>query len=300
MAGSEEIAPVVLFCYNRPEALRRTLAALAACRLAAETELYLFVDGPARGEDREKVLAVRKIAEAAEGFRSVSVQASESNRGLGPSIIAGVSAVLENHPSVIVMEDDLRVMPDFLQYMNEGLRRYQAEKGVFSVCGYSNAVKAPSGYAFDAYFCPRSSSWGWGTWQDRWASVDWQPTRESLRKNACGFNRWGGSDCAKMLRDWMAGKNKSWAIRFCYSQFLQDKVSVFPVKSLVDPSEGFSGDGTNCKKYSRFRADLQEDALAAFRWPEAISVIPSVRRQALHYHSLLLRLWSRLMSVWYR
>lgn len=299
MAGSE-LAPIVLFCYNRPDALLRTLEALSACRLAAETDLYLFVDGPAREEEREKVSAVRKIAEAAEGFRSVSVQASEGNRGLGPSIIAGVSAVLDRHPSVIVMEDDLRVMPDFLQYMNEGLRRYRAEKSVFSVCGYSNRVKAPSGYAFDAYFCPRSSSWGWGTWQDRWASIDWQPTRESLRKNACRFNRWGGSDCSKMLRDWMDGKNKSWAIRFCYSQFLQDKVSVFPLKSLVDPSGGFSGEGTNCKKYSRFRTDLQNDSQDSFRWPKSLEVLPSFRKSALHYHSLLLRLWSRLMYVWYR
>ena len=296
MPGPDRV-PVILFCYNRPVALRATIAALSACPEAPETDLFVFVDGPRREAERDKVNAVREVAESAGGFRSVCVQASEKNKGLGPSIIAGVSAVLEQYPSAIVLEDDLKVTPDFLTYMNEGLATYRDQPAVFSVCGYTNAVHMPDGYRFDAYACPRSSSWGWATWKDRWASVDWQPTRESLRKNACRFNRWGGSDCTKMLRDWMKGKNQSWAIRFCYAQFLQGKVSVFPVKSLVDPDAGFAGDGTNCHSYSRFKVEMSGAPKNTFRWPEDLSVLPSVRRQALHYHSLLLRAWSRIMYL---
>ena len=129
--------------------------------------------------------------------------------------------------------------------------------------------------------------------------MDWNPTPASLQKNACAFNRWGGSDCAKMLRDWMEGRNQSWAIRFCYSQFLQGKVALFPTRSLVDPSAGFEGDGTNCHKYSRFKFDLAPLGKEVFRFPSEVGTVPSIRRSALRYHSPIRRAWSRLMYLIY-
>jgi len=294
-----DTTPVVLLAYNRPDALRRTLAALAADDLAAGTDLFIRVDGPRRESDEEKVAAVRGVALAARGFRHVDVVCSEKNRGLAASVIAGVDKVLESSDKVIVLEDDLMTHPGFLTFLNAGLERYRNVPEVFSVCGYSNRVRIPSGYGYDAYFCPRSSSWGWATWRDRWQSVDWNPTPASLQKNAFAFNRWGGSDCAHMLRGWMEGKNSSWAIRFCYSQFLQGKVSLFPTESLVDPSAGFDGDGTHCKSYNRFRFQMAPLERRDFRMPVPVEVIPSFRRDALHYHGLPLRAWTRLMNLFY-
>lgn len=293
-------APVVLFAFNRPEAFRKTLEALAANDLAADTDLFVRLDGPRGEQDAGKVARVRDIALEARGFRSVEVVGSDTNQGLAASIIRGVDRVLERCDSVIVLEDDLVTHPGFLSFMNAGLERYGDCPEVFSVCGYSHQVRMPSGYGYDAYFCPRSSSWGWGTWRDRWQSVDWNPTPADLQKNAAAFNRWGGSDCAHMLRQWMEGENSSWAIRFCFSQFLQGKISLFPTESLVDPSAGFDGDGTHCKTYNRFRYQMAAPDRRRFALPEIIEVIPSVRRGVLHYHSLYLRAWTRLMNVLHR
>ena len=293
------MTPVVLIAYNRPDALKKALEALAANELAARTDLYVRIDGPKGEKDAEKVEAVRAVAREAQGFRSVEVFCAPENRGLAASVIAGVERVLEVSETVIVVEDDLVVSRGFLAYMNQALERYASEPMVFSVCGYSNRISVPEGYGYDAYFAPRSSSWGWGTWKDRWESVDWNPTPASLQKNARSFNRWGGSDCAKMLRDWMERRNQSWAIRFCYSQFLQGKVALFPIRSLVDPSAGFAGDGTNCRKYSRFKFDFDPDGGAAFRFPSEVEVVDSFRRSALRYHSTLRRAWSRLMYLIY-
>ena len=289
--------PVVLTAYNRPDALRRSLAALAAADLASETDLFICIDGPRDEADAEKVAAVREVARSARGFRHLDVFRNDRNQGLGPSVIKGVGRILDFSEAVIVLEDDLVVSQGFLRYMNQALQRYAGDDRVFSVCGYTNRVDVPEGYAADAYFAPRSSSWGWGTWRDRWQSVDWNPSPASLQKNACSFNRWGGSDCVKMLRDWMEGRNRSWAIRFCYSQFLQGKTALFPVRSLVDPSAGFEGDGTNCRRYSRFKFDFDPEGKASFHFPDTVEEIPSIRHSALRYHSLLRRLWSRLMYL---
>ena len=291
--------PVVLMAFNRPDALRRSLAALAANDLAAETDLFIRIDGPRKEAEAVKVEAVREVALDAGGFRSVEVVCSERNQGLAASVIQGVERGLEVSDSVIVLEDDLVTHPGFLRFMNAGLERYRDTPEVFSVCGYTSDVRMPSGYGSDAYFCPRSSSWGWATWRDRWQSVDWKPTPASLQKNAFAFNRWGGSDCAHMLRDWMEGKNSSWAIRFCYSQFLQGKVSLFPTESLVDATIGFDGDGTHCKSYNRFKFRMAPEDRRDFKLPDEVVVIPSVRRQALRYHSLPLRAWTRLMNLLY-
>lgn len=292
-------APVVLFAFNRPDALRASLQALAANDLAAETPLFIFLDGPRKEADVEKVKAVREVAMNAQGFLRVYVSSSEENRGLARSIIRGVSQVLERFDSVIVLEDDLVTHPGFLSFMNAGLQRYRGVPEVFSVCGYSNDIRMPRNYGYDAYFCSRSSSWGWGTWRDRWQTVDWDPSPASLQKNACAFNRWGGSDCASMLRSWMEGRNSSWAIRFCYSQFLQGKVSLFPCLSLVNPSAGFDGEGTHCKAYNRFRFRMTPQDRRPDRFPDSVVLYPSLCRRARWYHSIPLRAWTRLMNLFY-
>lgn len=293
------MTPVVLIAYNRPNALKRALEALAADDLAAGTDLFIRIDGPKGPQDADKVEAVRETARQARGFRSVDVAWAEDNRGLAASVIAGVEHVLDFSETVIVVEDDLVVHPGFLTFLNAGLERYKDVPEVFSVCGYTNDVRVPADYPYDAYFCTRSSSWGWATWRDRWQSVDWNPTPASLQKHAFAFNRWGGSDCASMLRKWMEGKNSSWAIRFCYSQFLQGRVSLFPTESLVDATAGFNGDGTHCKSYNRFRSHLADAGKRSFYLPAEVEVLPSVHRSALRYNSIPLRAWTRLMNLFY-
>jgi len=199
---------------------------------------------------------------------------------------------------VIVLEDDLKVAPDFLEWMNEALDKYAASDEVFSVCGYSNRVRMPEGYRFDGYFCPRSASWGWGVWKDRWESVDWNPSPSSIESNRLAFNRWGGSDCYSMLKAWSEKRNDSWAIRFNFSEFLQKKLSLFPVLSHVDPTGGFDGSGTHCGRYSRFKFEMVPVGRQShYLLPDHVEVLPVVRNRALSYHSLAARAFSRLMYL---
>ena len=44
MSNEREVAPVILFTYNRPDHTKRTIEALAANELAEETEHYIFSD----------------------------------------------------------------------------------------------------------------------------------------------------------------------------------------------------------------------------------------------------------------
>jgi len=294
-------APIVLFAFNRLEPLKDCVASLLRNTEVAETDLIVYVDGPRANKEgeTEKVEAVRQFVQDITGFKSIETHFSEANKGLGPSIIAGVTDVINRYGKAIVIEDDLISSRNMLAYMNQGLDKYEGNSQVFSICAYSNRVKAPKGYAYDAYFAPRSTSWGWATWKNRWLRCDWElKDWESVEKKAKAFNRWGGSDCFGMLKGWKEGRNMSWAIRFCYNQFAQDKVSLFPLVSKID-NEGFDGSGTNCKVYNRFKFDFDESESKVFRMPESFVVNPQLRKETMKYHTIAIRIYSRLMNIYY-
>lgn len=293
-------APIVVFGFNRPDALRNTIASLLKNKEAKYSDLYVFVDGPRKEKVGEvlKVEEVRDIVKNITGFKSLHYSFSEVNKGLANSIIEGVGQVVCQYGKVIVLEDDLVLMPNFLNFMNQGLYYYENKQQVMSVCGHSCKVTPPKDYPCDAYFFTRSSSWGWGTWKDRWLTVDWELNDwNAVVSNKKKFIKSEGSDVFKMLNDWKHGRNNSWAIRFCYAQFVQKKLSVFPTKSLVD-NEGFAGDGTNCKTYSRFKFELNDSKTTEqFRLPTEVKLLKGFQKQILWYHSIPLRIWSRVMYL---
>jgi len=270
------------------------IGSLRCCPLYEESEVFIFVDGPRDECDREAVAAVTDFAHTI----TPHVFSSPLNKGLGASIIAGVTTIIRQYGRAIVLEDDLRLMPGFLLYMNESLDRYQNDKRIIAACGYGLKVKRPKDYTGDVYLGERASSWGWGTWADRWNAVDWEVKDfQELASNKAdqkAFNR-GGSDMYGMLKDYMEGRNHSWAIRFCYAQYRQGLYSVHPFKSLVT-NEGYGVDATNCtQSYSRFKVELS-DAMQ-FEMPKELMPDEQILRQVRWYHSIPLRIYSKIRKI---
>ncbi|MEJ8764149.1 glycosyl transferase [Phocaeicola sp. HCN-40430] len=295
----KKLAPIILFAFKRLIPLKKTIESLLLNEEAKDSILYIFVDG-AREEkplEKEKVQTVQSYVKEIKGFKSVHYFFSEQNKGLGKSIIEGVTQIINQYGNAIVLEDDLILATNFLSFMNQGLNLYEKESKVFSICGYTNKIKTPKNYPYDSYFCTRSSSWGWATWADRWNSVDWELTNwNSYSKTKKNFNKWGGSDCFRMLRSVKEGKGNSWAIRFCFAQFLQDKLSLFPIISKVK-NEGFDGEGTNCKKWSRFKHIFDISNIKKFNFPTSIELNKQLYKSAMSYHSIPIRIYSRIMYL---
>lgn len=292
-------APIIIFAFSRLESLIQTVTSVLDNTEAKESDLFVFVDGAREKKEgeNEKVHAVHEYVKTISGFKSIHYSFSSKNKGLGPSIIEGVTNIINLYGSAIILEDDLIVSKSFLSFINQGLIRYKNEPVVFSICGYSNKITIPNDYTADAYFCTRSSSWGWATWADRWNSVDWELSNWSkVAKTKTNFNKWGGSDCFGMLKAWKSGQNQSWAIRFCYSQFFQNKVALFPNKSKVK-NTGFDGLGTNCHKYNRFKSVFDKNENKNFVFPDDILINKKIYSSAISYHSLYLRAWSKLMYM---
>lgn len=253
------LAPIVLFAYRRPRHMAETLASLRANRLARDSTLYIFADGPKGEADRESVAAVHALLDRIEGFRCIEAVRRPGNLGLARNVISGVEAVIRVHGRVIVCEDDLRLSPHFLGFMNRVLDTYARDPRVFSVTGYGYApglLRIPADYRAQVYLSRRGGSLAWGTWLDRWEKVDWNlidPGRDSeaLRRLALG-----GADLSPMLRAQLRGEIDSWAIRFAYARARADAYTLVPVRSYVDTT-GDDGSGTHGRSaYTRERVDL--------------------------------------------
>lgn len=250
------LAPVIVFAYNRVEHLKQTVEALANNDLADKTDLYIYVDKEEKnaGEDeKNKVIAVYKYVKNIRdlyNFKTVSIVLADTHQGLANSIIKGVSEVIKRHGRVIVLEDDLITAKSFLRFMNGALCYYSDNPKVWSISGYSLVLKSLRTCKADVYACYRGSSWGWATWKNRWNTVDWNVSdyqqfmqNPQMQKQ---FNK-GGSDMTKLLQMQQNGQCNSWAIRFNYQQFKEKMISIVPVKSQIQ-NLGWDGTGTNCNR----------------------------------------------------
>lgn len=253
------IAPVILFVYNRPEHTRITLDKLCKNILADNTDLFIFSDGAKSEKEQINVDKVRTIIENATGFKSITILKRTINIGLAASVIAGVSEVISKYGNAVVLEDDIATEPNFLIFMNNALNYYQNNKSVYSVSGYRYPGKIPKSYKYDTLLYPRASSWGWGTWLDRWENVDWSISDYHSFKNdkkaICDFNS-GGKDMATMLELQMQGKIDSWAIRWCYHHYKHRGCCVLPVKIVLN-NTGLDGSGIHCIKSNASFKDLE-------------------------------------------
>lgn len=290
------LAPIIIFAFNRPEALKRLKKSLASNYLYEESEKFVFIDGPRNENDQNKINAVVEIAQTI----TSNVTVSTANKGLGTSIITGVSSIFQKYEKAIILEDDLICTPNFLSYMNQALDFYEKDNRIISVCGYGLKIKRPKNYVGDVYLSGRSSSWGWATWKDRWKQIDWNMKDweefSSDPQKIKAFNR-SGSDMFSMLKDYMEGRNKSWAIRFCYNQFKLGKYSVCPFLSKVN-NEGFGEEATNCKQqYSRFKVNLDKSGNTDFLFDAYITPSKEIWKACYRYHSMAIRVYSKIRKI---
>lgn len=285
------LAPILLFVYNRPEHVKRTLAALEQNILAKESELFIYSDAARSPQDEASVAEVRKIIRTAlPFFKQVNITERETNWGLARSIIDGVTTQINRYERVIVLEDDLIVAPYFLKFMNDALDTYQHEEkvGHIQACDFTQDASLP-----DTFLIKWTGSWGWATWKRAWKyfNPDGKALLEELqrRKLTYTFDFNGKYGYTRMLRRQTEGKNNSWAIRWNASLFLNDILSLNVGKSLVQ-NEGFDGSGTNCGGGNLYASRLWMNPIQVHR------ISPATEN--LQARNAYVRYYARTNSFW--
>ncbi|MEM3068193.1 MAG: hypothetical protein QXX91_06110 [Thermoplasmata archaeon] len=261
-----DLAPIVLFVYNRPWHARQTLEALSKNLLADKSKLFIYADGPKENTTKEqlvKIKEVKKLISEKQWCAEVQIVEREKNLGLGNSVIAGVTEIVNKFGKIIVLEDDLITSVGFLKYMNDALNFYENEERVMHVSGYMFPVKNAEEIP-ETFFLNLTSCWGWGTWARAWGTADFNSMHlldkignserisEFVIDNSTGFYSLLQQNAV------LEQKNKTsieiirndskwnWDICWYATVFLQEGLCLHPRLSLVR-NIGHDNQGVHCK-----------------------------------------------------
>ena len=287
------LAPIVLFVYNRPWHTQQTIEALQNNTLANESELFIYSDAPKDEQSIDKVADVRNYIQTITGFKKITIIEREKNWGLANSIIDGVTTIVNQYGKIIVLEDDLVTSPYFLTFMNEALVMYKDENNIACIHGYIYPIDQLP----ETFFIRGADCWGWATWQDKWAifEADGQKLLNELKRrklqNEADFNN--TADYTQMLKDQIAGKNNSWAIRWYISAFVKEMLCLYPGKSYVQ-NIGTDDSGTHCCVTDLYQIELSH--IDNFKKVSPVETLEARQKMESFFRSLQPSLFTRILS----
>jgi putative methyltransferase (TIGR04325 family) len=258
------VIPVALFAYNRPQHLIRTLECLRSDQVPL---IYAFSDAPRSPAAAAVVSEVRSLLGAVDWCELVLCERTE-NLGLGRSIRAGVTSVLEEQGAVIVFEDDLVCVPGTYKYLCAALDHYQDDAKVMSVTGWTHPAVIPADVSVQPYFDGRAESWVWGTWARAWRGMECSALEliKECKARRIDIYRYG-ADLPDMAQ--VELNTNIWAVRWLYLHMLRGGLCMRPPHSLVEHI-GFDPFATNASDGSQWKnPPLLPCASLPAVWPDA-------------------------------
>lgn len=248
------LAPIVIFSYDRPKHLQQTLDALSKNALADQSDLFIYCDGAKESAPLEQVDRItenRKVAYAASGFKSLSVVERPKNIGLKANIVGAVTEVVNKYGRVITLEDDIVTSPGFLRFMNEALEMYMDDEQVMHISGYMWPHRWPLPETF-FYEVPYPGG-GWATWARAWKYYDDDAAKlyHIWESRWDEFNMFGGDYLQKQLVANYEGRMNTWFIKWHAVLLGRGALTLYPGKSLTN-NIGFDSLATNCYESHKF------------------------------------------------
>jgi len=228
------LAPIVIFTYTRLETLKKTIESLKKNKMAKFSEIYIFSDCHKNKIDQPLVNSVRKYLKSIKGYKKINLISRKENYGLARNIINGVSSVIKKKKKVIVLEDDIIVSPNFLEYMNDSLIRYQNNKKIWHINSWNYEIRDHN-VEYNAFFTRHMNCWGWATWEDRWKYFEKKPDKilkKFNKEKIFRFNIENNLNYYSQLKRNKDGKLNTWAIFWYANIFLKNGLCLSPLKTL--------------------------------------------------------------------
>lgn len=276
------LAPIILFVYNRPSYTKLAVEALQRNTLAKDSELFIFSDA-AKDKNDIFVSEVREYIKTISGFNKISIIERENNFGLAANIIDGVTSIVNSYGKVIVLEDDIITSPYFLNYMNDALNVYENIEKVMHISAWSfPAFTEQNG---ETFLWGLMNCWGWGTWSRAWKYFDKNPKKlietfsdeDIFRFNldGCISDRW------RQVVDNYFGRLNTWAIFWDATIAKLNGLCLNPKYPLVK-NIGYGIEATHTKsKVDFLNTDI--DCSSEFTFPKDIVEDKEIRKIIAEY-----------------
>tara|TARA_B100000795_G_C22722830_1_gene408199 strand:- start:120 stop:1016 length:897 start_codon:yes stop_codon:yes gene_type:complete len=227
--------PILIFTYKRLKSLKRLIKSIKLNKNYNKHKLYILSDGSKKKSDQTQINKVRSFCKKIRGFKSKKIILRKENFGLAQNITMGVSELIKKYGSVIVLEDDLVLSKNFLEYINLALAKYKKNKKVWHITGWSDNLGIKKNEN-DVYFSKHMNCWGWATWLDRWKYFEKNPNKlvkkwkkteiNKLDQNGI-YNNW-----SQVLRN-KHNQINTWAVFWNITIFKKNGLCLNPINSLV-------------------------------------------------------------------
>jgi len=267
------LAPIVLFVYNRPSHTKQTVESLQKNKLAQESELFIYSDEAKNEDARKSVDEVREYIDKINGFKKVTIIKRKKNWGLANSIIDGVTKIVNEYGKIIVLEDDLVTSPYFLTFMNDALEFYENEEKVWHISGWNYPIDRED--LEDVFLWRVMNCWGWATWADRWSYYEKDIDKvmgDFSKKDIKRFNVEGVEDFWGQVVANKEEKINTWAIFWYATIFKQNGLCLNPVQTFVE-NIGHDGSGVHCANVKEYRDNVHQTYAVEFKKIDEESLI---------------------------
>lgn len=255
-------APIIIPTLSRDKHFIRLIESLRKNSWAKHTDIYIGLDFPpsdrhADGYNKICTYLENKFPE----FNKIIVIKHKKNIGSGANLRHLTMIIMEQYDRFIKTDDDAEFSPNFIEYMDKCLMKYQDDPNVIAVTGYSYPIEwhmsEGATVLKENFSCPM---WGTGFWRDKYKKIHKYISQEKgLGRDADYIINSGGMN--KMLnvakyefvnlclspefKDTLAAKMSDIAMRMYMATY--DKYIIVPTISKVR-NWGFDGSGEYCQE----------------------------------------------------
>jgi len=236
--SSARDTPVLFLVFNRPEPTRRVLETI---RRAAPRRLFVAVDGPRPGNERDAShcpQVLQLIREGVDWDCRIEYLRRETNLGCRAAVSSGISWFFEQVNEGIILEDDCLPSAEFFQFCSSLLEKHRDAQRVAHIGGFNCQLgkrRGTASYYFSRYF----HIWGWATWRRAWRGydVDMRDYPLFLREHGLEnlFDRQSLRDYWKDIFDaTAAGAVNTWDYQWVYRNLKDDRLAAVPNYNMVE------------------------------------------------------------------
>ncbi len=293
-------AAVLLITFNRPDYTREVIASL---RKAKVEKLYIFKDGPRKGNLKDTVAhdELIQLFDTIDWPCECSTNISITNLGCGLGVSSAVSWAFEKEDRLIILEDDCVPAQAFFGYCDQMLERFLDDQRVWSVSGENHYYPEWGFRGCDYLFSQYGYNAGWATWKRCWEHFDFEmKALPAVLQDKVFYDLFSDVKIANTYQkrfsklQQMNTTPSFWTAQFGLQVVLHRGLFVIPRKNLIK-NIGLVGDHTNSKnEYHNVESeeDFRVEKHPAF-------VIPSRALMLWHYRHRIRRIYND-MPLGYR
>lgn len=177
------IPPALIIAYKRDQNVIDLVETLV---FAGVSKIYVAIDGL---KDSDISSSTTELSSRLRGLKSVGsihlkIWERKSNLGPAVSVITAIDWFFANEESGIILEDDLKITADSVNFFADALVSFKKDKSVGIISGSNYWGEIGTQYSLP--FANYPITWGWATWKDRWDYLK-KPFYQNSKINLSSF-----------------------------------------------------------------------------------------------------------------